>query len=91
MVKSSVYLNRHVFVVAFFMTNSAEHEIFSPNKYENDNNSKHILLAEKFSCSAMFSKKEFSMVCDLLAGQISCSVALRKHAYSNILKISPPK
>ena len=75
------------------MINLAEHEIFCPNKYKNDNNSKHsnILLAWNFSRSTMFSKKEFSVVRDLFAGQISCSVALRKHAYSNILKISPPK
>ena len=41
----------------FFMLNSAEHEIFSANKYEN--------LAEKFSCSAMFSKKKFAIVSNL--------------------------
>ena len=48
----------------FFMLNSARHEIFSANKYENANNSWHfhILLAEKISCSAMFSKKELAIV-----------------------------
>ena len=52
----------------FFMLNSAEHEIFSANKYENVNNSWHFhiyflyLLAEKFSFSAMFSMKEFAVV-----------------------------
>ena len=35
-----------------FHDNSAEHEIISANKYENS-----YLLAEKFSCLAMFSKK----------------------------------
>ena len=38
----------------FFMLNSAEHEIFSANKYENTNNN-----------SAMFSKKEFASVSNL--------------------------
>ena len=50
------------------MLNSAEHEIFSANKYENANNSCFFfsyLLAEKFSCSAMFSKKEFVIVSNL--------------------------
>ena len=45
----------------FFMLNSAEHENFSANKYENAN----YLLAEKFSCSAMFLKKEFAIVSNL--------------------------
>ena len=49
------------------MLNSAEHKIFSANKYENANYS--YLLAEKISCSAMFSKKkknmELSVVWDL--------------------------
>ena len=46
------------------MFNSAEHETFPSNKYENANNSWqfHILLAEKFSCSAVFSMKEFAVV-----------------------------
>ena len=44
----------------FFMLNSAEHEIFSVNKYENAN-----LLAEKFSCSATFSDKELAIVRNL--------------------------
>ena len=41
-----------------FMLNSAEHEIFPAKKYENAN----YLLAEKYSCSAMFSKKEFAIL-----------------------------
>ena len=45
---------------------SAEHEIFSANEYENANNSAFsYLLAEKFSCSAMFSKKEIATVSNL--------------------------
>ena len=46
------------------MLNSAEHEIFSANKYENANNSWHFsyVLAEKISCSAMFSNKAFAIV-----------------------------
>ena len=57
----------------FFMLNSAEHENFSVNKYENANfNMKmptkvgiFILIAEKFPCSAIFSKKEFRIVSNL--------------------------
>ena len=54
----------------FFMLNSAEHEIFSANKYENANNSQLLLafsylLAEKISCSATFSKKEFAVFSNL--------------------------
>ena len=44
------------------MLNSAEHEHFSANKYENANNS---LLAEQFSCSAMFNKKDLAIVSNL--------------------------
>ena len=40
--------------------NSAEHEIFSANKYK-----KIYLFAENFSCSAIFSMKEFANVCNL--------------------------
>ena len=63
------------------MLNSAEHKILSANKYENANNSWHFhiykqrkfhsllafsyLLAEKFSCSAMFSKKKIAIVSNL--------------------------
>ena len=58
------------------MLNSAEHDIFSANKYENANIS--YLLAEKFSCSAMFSKKEFAFVSKLrfISRKISCSAEL---------------
>ena len=59
------------------MLNSAEHEIFSANKYENTKNSWHFhILAGKFSCSAMFSKKNVAVIGDLLAGQILCSAEL---------------
>ena len=50
------------------MLNSAEHEMFSPNKYENANNS---------SCSAMYNKKEFVIVSNLRfisMTQISCLI-----------------
>ena len=46
-----------------FMLNSNEHGIFFANKYENVNNS---LLAEKFSCSAMFRKTKFAIASNLL-------------------------
>ena len=51
----------------FFMLNLAEHEIFSANKYENANGIFIFIkiLAEKFSCSAMLSKKEFVIVSNL--------------------------
>ena len=62
------------------MLNSSEHGIFSTNKCENANNSWHfhILLAEKFSCSATFSKKEFGIVSNLrfISMKISCSAEL---------------
>ena len=47
------------------MLNSAEHEIFSPDKYENTNNSWrfHIYWQKQFS--AMFSKKEFAILSNL--------------------------
>ena len=35
------YVNRPIGYKTFFMLNSAEHEIFSANKYENANNSCH--------------------------------------------------
>ena len=47
----------------FFMLNSAQHEIFSAIKYDSCHFS--YLLAEKFSCSIMFSKKEFAIVSNL--------------------------
>ena len=49
----------------FFMLNSAEQDIFSADKYVNNNNSFSYLLAEKVSFSAMFSKKEFSICSNL--------------------------
>ena len=45
-----------------FMLNSAKHEIFSANKYENAFS---CLVIEKFSCSALISKKEFAIVNNL--------------------------
>ena len=45
----------------FFMLNSAEHEIFSGNKLLVFS----YLLVEKFSCSAMFSKREFAIFSNL--------------------------
>ena len=50
------------------MLNSAEHEIFSANKNENANSSWQVgifILAEKFSCSAVFSKKIIAIVSNL--------------------------
>ena len=48
----------------FFMLNSAEHEIFSANKYENANY-RSFLFTEKLLCSAIFSKKEYAIVSNL--------------------------
>ena len=49
------------------MLSSAAREIFPANKYENANSGWHFhfLLAEKVSCSAVFSKKEFAIVSNL--------------------------
>ena len=49
------------------MLNSAKHKVFSANNYEYAFSAKLLLafsylLAEKFSCSAMLSKKEFAIV-----------------------------
>ena len=43
------------------MLNSSEHEFFSANTSENANNI-FVFLVEKFSCSAIFNKKEFEIV-----------------------------
>ena len=45
------------------MLNSDEHENFPANKYENATFS--YLLAEYFSCSAMLSKNEFTIVSNI--------------------------
>ena len=57
------------------MLNSAEHENLSANKYENANDS---LLAEKFSSSPMFSKKEYGFFSNLkfVSRKISYSAEL---------------
>ena len=46
----------------FFTLNSAEHEIFSANKYENEYLAFSYLSAENCSCLAMISKTEFAIV-----------------------------
>ena len=61
------------------MLDSAEHEIFSANKYENANNSGiFVFLTEKISCSAIFCDKKLWLlvIWDLLAGQSSCLAEL---------------
>ena len=66
----------------FFMLNSAEHGSFSANKYANANIEQQLtfsyLLAEKFSRSAMFGKKEFVINSNLrfISRTISCSSEL---------------
>ena len=47
----------------FPMLNTTEYGVFSSKKYENASNGWqiHILFAEIFLCSAMFSKKEFAV------------------------------
>ena len=53
------------------MLNTAEHEIFSANKYENANNSWHLIFIsrEMFLCSAMFSKNPVSILRKSIAGR----------------------
>ena len=64
----------------FFMLNSAEHELFSANKYENANNSGHfhIYKQTKFHAYLCLASKNLQMLVfwDLLAWKISCSVEL---------------
>ena len=63
-----------------FMLNSAEHEIFSANKYENVNNSWHFHINWQRNVHAQqcLARKNLQLlvILDLLAGQISCSVEL---------------
>ena len=47
------------------MLTSTEHEIFSANKYKNANKACSYLLAEEFSCSAMFGRKDFAVFSNL--------------------------
>ena len=62
------------------MLNSAEHEIFSTNKYENANNSWHFRIYEQrnFHAQLCLARKnlQLEVIWDLLAGQISCSAEL---------------
>ena len=61
------------------MLKSAEHEIFSAKNIKIPTIvGISYLLAEKCSCSAMFSKKEFAVLSNLrfLAEKISCSAEL---------------
>ena len=60
----------HEVIKLFFLLNLAEHENFSANKYEKANYCQLLLafsysLAEKFSCSAVFSKKELAFFSNL--------------------------
>ena len=52
----------------FFVLSSAEYKIFSANKCVNVNNSGHFhnFKPRQFSCSVMFSKKEFAIVSKLI-------------------------
>ena len=64
----------------FFMLNSAEHGIFSANKYENANNSWHfhIYKQRKFHGQLCLAKMTLQLlvIWDLLAEKISCSADL---------------
>ena len=63
------------------MLNSAEHEIFSASKYENANK----LLAEKFSCSAMFGKKKKAIVSSsIFVSRTNFMLSLAEHERSYI-------
>ena len=65
----------------FFMLISAEHEIFSANRYENANIvGIFIFISGENTCSAMFSKKEFAIVSNLRfisRTNILCAAVLR--------------
>ena len=67
------------------MLNSAEHEIFPANKYENTNNF-HIYLQRNFHAQLCLARKNLllSINRDILAGQISCSAELnmKKKVYN---------
>ena len=58
----------------FFMLNSAEHEIFSDNKYENGNNSWHFHIYQQrnFHVKLCLARKNLQLlvIWDLLAGKI---------------------
>ena len=62
------------------MLNSAEHENFSANKYENANKSWHfhIYKQKNFHAQLYLARKnlELLVIWDLLRGQISCSAEL---------------
>ena len=62
------------------MLSSAEHEIFSANKYENANNiwHFHIYYQRNFHAQLYLERKHLQLllICDLLAEQISCSAEL---------------
>ena len=64
---------------SIFMLNSAEHGIFSANKYENANSSWHfhIYKQRKSHAKLCLARKnsQLSVISDLLAWQISCSVS----------------
>ena len=62
----------------FFMLNSAEHEIFSANKYENAKNSWHFHIYYQRNVQLCLSRNylQFLVIWDLLTGQISCSAEL---------------
>ena len=64
----------------FFILNSAEHEFFSANKYENANNSWHFIFISRanFNAQLCLARKNLQslVIWDLLAGQVSCSVEL---------------
>ena len=62
------------------MLNSAEHEIFSANKYENANSSWHFHIYQQrnFHAQLCLARKNLQLlvILDLLAGQTSCSAEL---------------
>ena len=70
------------------MLNSAEHEIFSANEYENANNSWHfhIYLQRNFHAQLCLARKNLQLlvIWDLLADQISCSAELNMKKVHNL-------
>ena len=62
------------------MLNSAEHEIFYINKYENANNGIFIFLSREIFMLSSVEQKEFAIVCNLrFTGQTSFMLSWVEH------------
>ena len=70
------------------MLNSAEHEIFSANKYENANNSWHFHIYQQrnFHAQLCLARKNLQslVIDDLLAWKVSCSAEFSMICFYNL-------